>query len=284
MTAVVASARRSPARPRGAGAVLSKCLAIAAMAFRERLRDRAVIVGRVGFYFLVLLVFARLWQAVLSAEAGRSGSGAEGSWQSYVWYLAVTEWIMLSLPLLYQDIERDVRSGDIAYHLTRPLPYLASRLAQAVGDLSLRLLTLAPVGVLFARLASGGWPSEPWALLWVVPIGLLASLLMLSFHCCIGLTAFWLQDCTPVYLVWQKLAFVLGGLMLPLSIYPGWLQSIALASPFAAMLYGPGRLVLHGSGEAFSVLAQLSAWLLPMVAVVAVVQRRAARALDVNGG
>ena len=43
----------------------------------------------------------------------------------------------------------------------------------------------------------------------------------------IGLSAFWIVDTSPVYWIWQKLAFVLGGLLLPLELYPDWLRALA---------------------------------------------------------
>jgi hypothetical protein len=38
----------------------------------------------------------------------------------------------------------------------------------------------------------------------------------------IGLLDVWGQYARPVYWIWQKSLFVLGGLMLPLSLYPSW--------------------------------------------------------------
>jgi ABC-2 type transport system permease protein len=38
-------------------------------------------------------------------------------------------------------------------------------------------------------------------------------------------------------LIVQKLSFLLGGLVAPISLYPDWLFSIAKATPFGAHLY-----------------------------------------------
>lgn len=85
--------------------------------------------------------------------------------------------------------------------------------------------------------------------------------------------------------VWQKLVFVLGGLMLPLSIYPGWLQSLALATPFAAMLYGPGSLVSGNEpGLALPLALKLLGWCALAAVVMCVLERRGVRRLEVEGG
>src|SRR6185503_5609466 len=94
-------------------------------------------------------------------------------------------------------------------------------------------------------LLSGALPADLRGVLWALPIGALSAVALLSFNAMIGLCAFWLQDCSPIYWVWQKLAFLLGGLLLPLDIYPRWLRRLAEASPFSALLYGPASLVLE---------------------------------------
>jgi ABC-2 type transport system permease protein len=259
-------------------ALVPKLAAVARIAFRQGLSDRGVVLGRCGFYAALLLIFSQLWGVVLS-RAGVAGA------REMLWYLAVTEWVVLALPLTHQDIERDVRSGDVAYHLPRPLPYPGLRLAEAVGQLVSRLLVLAPVGFVLAWALAGGLPSEPAGLLVAVPLVLLSGVVGCVFHATIGVSSFWLQDASPVYWVWQKLCFVLGGLILPLSIYPGWLQAVAEWTPFAAMLYGPGRAALGVDLGAAAVTAGLLVFWGGLGALgLAVAFRRGIRVLDVNGG
>jgi len=55
----------------------------------------------------------------------------------------------------------------------------------------------------------------------------------------------------PVYLIIQKLLFLLGGLFAPVSFYPRWMAQISEASPFAAALYWPGVQALNPSAALF---------------------------------
>ncbi len=82
------------------------------------------------------------------------------------------------------------------------------------------------------------------SLLIVVPFGLAASALVTAWYLGIGLLAFWLQDVAPVYWVWQKLMFVLGGLMLPLELYPVFIQRAAAFTPFPTLLAAPASFML----------------------------------------
>ncbi len=269
---------------RGLGPLaLGKYLAIARSSFKRRLEERSVLFGRIAFYGVILMVFSKIWQIVFAAQAQAGPPGSPTAFGGYVWYLVVTEWIMLSQPSVHLDVQADIQSGDIAHQLSRPMSYVGSKLAEGLGDLALRLVVLGAAGLFFGRLFAESWP-DPARLVQAALVGLLSSLLMLLCLLCIGLFAFWMHDCMPVYMVWQKLAFVLGGLMLPLSIYPEWLRSIALASPFAAMLYGPGHLVIGGSAPVESIALQLIAWCAMATVVLLLLERRALRRLVVEGG
>jgi ABC-2 type transport system permease protein len=266
---------------------LGKYAAVASLSFRQRLEERAALYGRVIFYFIILLTYSRLWQAVFGDSGGAGSSvpiqGGQNA-ASYVWYLAVTEWIVLSQPTIWQDIEADVRSGDVAYQLSRPISYAGVRLAEACGDLGLRMLVLGASGLVFARLLSGEWPSTQGLEL-AVPVAVLASVVLLLAHLAIGLSAFWIDDCTSVYLVWQKLMFVLGGLMLPLAIYPDWFRTFASYTPFAAILFGPGRLVMEPDvWLALRLTLELPGWGALAALVVVGLERRGRRNITLHGG
>jgi ABC-2 type transport system permease protein len=254
--------------------------AFARIAARQRLRDRGAFVGRMGFYALIVFIFSRLWDVVL-AKHPIDGLGPE----HFVWYLAITEWIVLSIPLVNLDVEEDVRSGDLAYRITRPLPYPATRLAEAIGDLVVRMAVLGAFGFVLAWWITGTIPIGPLAFATLLPLGLLAAVVSLVFYVGIGLTAFWIHDTRPVYWMWQKAAFVLGGLMVPLSLYPDWLRPIAEWSPFAAILFGPARIGL-GADPAFAALVavKLLGWLVVAAALVAWTYRRGLRTVTIGGG
>jgi len=264
-----------------------KHLAIARLAARQRLQERAVLWGRVLFYFIILLVFARLWEALLGSDregATQVGSALGPRPSHYIWYLAVTEWIMLSQPLLHLDIEADIRAGVVGQTLSRPVSYVAGKLAEAWGEVAVRLVVLGVSGLLFARLLGAQWP-EPSALPLAALAGVLASVVMTLALAAIGLSALWVTDTTSVYLIWQKLCFVLGGLMLPLSIYPPWLRSIAEWSPFAALLFGPAELLRGAAPErVLGCLGQLCGWGALFALMLRALERRAMRIVMLHGG
>jgi ABC-2 type transport system permease protein len=257
-----------------------KLFFMAALAARQRLAERGLLAGRAAFYGVILFVFSRLWDAVLEDEAI---PGIER--HQLVWYLAITEWIILSIPPLHTDVEDDVRRGDLAYRLARPVAYPLAKLAEGMGDLVVRQASLAPAGLLFALLLTGRLPAAPAHMLWLLPLGLGAGVLALVIHFAIGLTSFWLHDCRPIHWVWQKATFLLGGLLLPLELYPPWLRAAAELSPVPAMLHGPGSVALGlDAPEIALVLARQLLWLCVALVGLAWLFRRGVARLEIGGG
>lgn len=255
-------------------------VAVAVTALRQSLSERATVLGRVLLYAMLLLIFSQLWEVVRAR-----GGVDEARASDMLWYLAATEWIVLSLPLMHLEIEADIRNGDVATRLPRPMSYLGARLAEAAGAWILRASTLGLAGVVMAFLFSGGWPSDPRGLALVLTLGVLGSILGVLWIAMIGLAAFWIYDSSPLYWVWQKFAFIFGGLMLPLEFYPEWLQDIATWTPFAPMMHGPAQMVFGPDLEvASAVLIRLVVWIALSACLLAWTYRRALRALDVGGG
>jgi ABC-2 type transport system permease protein len=110
-------------------------------------------------------------------------------------------------------------------------------------------------------------------------------MVLAELYVALGLLSFWLTDATPLYWVLGKLLFILGGLMLPLELYPRWLQLVAACTPFPSLLAGPASFVLSGSGLGLLSLAvHLLFWAAALFGLVELLFWRATRALQLSGG
>jgi ABC-2 type transport system permease protein len=259
--------------------VLSKYVAFARISATHGRYDRTELYGRVAFFVVILGVFSSLWRATREA-----GLAIAADPKSLVWYLASTEWILLSAPLMHVDVQEALRRGDVAYQVGRPVSYVGATFAQGLGAVGSRSPLLAATAFLCAFAFTGWVP--PWSsLAAVVLFGTIAIGLLTAFHLAIGLVAFWIGEVTPVFWVWQKLLFVFGGLMLPIRLYPPIMQRLAALTPFPDILAGPASFVLDGEAVAADVLVvRLAMWCVATTAIVQWMYARARRALTVNGG
>jgi ABC-2 type transport system permease protein len=102
----------------------------------------------------------------------------------------------------------------------------------------------------------------------------------------LNLVAFWLVEIQGLVLLYVLVSGLLGGNLVPVQLFPGWLQAVAYATPFPAMMQSPIDLVTGqatGAGAAREVAAQL-AWAVAMLILGRVVLSRATRRLVVQGG
>jgi len=122
-----------------------------------------------------------------------------------------------------------------------------------------------------------------WPLALVAVLG--AWVLNFCMQGLIGLAAFISEEVAPYEWIYQKFAFIFGGLLIPLDFYPDWLQTIAHALPFPSMLYGPARLFVNADIDLFaSVLLQQAIWIFVLGVVLAIAYRRGLAYITVNGG
>ena len=207
-----------------------------AYSVRYNASNQKEIVIRSLFFMAILYIFSKLWAATTFSD--------QLLHSKMLWYLQFTEIIILSIPAIQVDIENDIRSGDIVYHLLKPVTYLWLKIADAVGAFLFRFLILSIVGAPFCFYLSNYLP--PLHTLFITSfLAALAGLVFILFHITIGLTAIRLEDSSPVYWIWQRSSFLFGGMLLPLSYYPWYLQYISYVLPFAALLYAPARLMLY---------------------------------------
>ena len=258
---------------------MSKYIAFARLGFRQARAEPGELLGRALFFVLILGVFTSIWRAV--AESGVSAARPPAE---MLWYLAMTEWILMSAPSIHIQIEDDIRRGDVAYQIARPASWLGARLAHGLGALAVR----APVMLVIACAAAwslAGPPRRPLGLGAAIAFGLVAAMVVTVFDAAIGVAAFWLGDVAPAYWIWQKLLFVLGGLLLPLQFYPALFVRIARLTPFPALLAGPASLA---TGEPLMPVAMLAPtlalWALAGWLIARAAFGRAVRRLQVNGG
>ena len=257
----------------------SKYVAFARVATALARRDRGELYGRVLFFAVILGVFSSLWRAV--AEAGMPIAADP---KLLVWYLATTEWIILSAPPVHAELQESIRRGDVVCRIGRPVSYLGAAFAEALGLLAVRAPLLAATAWACA-FAFTGWMPPLVPLAWTLPFGFAAAALIAAMYLWIGVLAFWLEDVSPVFWVVQKLQFVFGGLMLPIQLYPHAMQVAAAWTPFPAMLAKPASFVLRQSGAGWPALAvEQSAWGGAIALALWWAFRRARATLTINGG
>lgn len=250
------------------------------MSFIRGVRNYAALAGLSLLFMTCLIIFACLWKIAVVKSAATALAP-----DRLLWYIAFNQWVLFSIPEIYLEMEDDLRSGRFAYLLPRPVSYLGAKFCEGAGMLLLNLSALGLVTFLFTWFWTGSLPCHPLSLCPVFLAGILAGLVALLFQMAIGLTSFWIQEVGPCYWIWEKLLYVLGGLILPLSIYPGWLQKLAGWTPFPALLGNRSILAFDFRLESyFSLFFQLCLWAGFGAVLLLCLFHKGLRSLTIEGG
>ena len=259
---------------------INKYLKIAEISLTNRLAYLSDHLASSLFLLLILFIFAQLWQTIL-----QNGQIAGFNKVQMLWYMVFTEVIVLSTPSTHRAINQEVKSGDIAYKLTRPYSYPLYYFFSHCGEFVVRFITNLAIGGTFAYLMMG--PIEiQWQFLGWWMLGLfLAVTIMFLLYFALALLAFWLEDNTPFLWIFSKMTFIFGGLFVPVEAYPEALRLISYILPLRYGVSAPARLAISFDHQFFrQMLTGQVIWVVLLSTIVATMYRKGVKRINVNGG
>ncbi|HKP52335.1 MAG TPA: ABC-2 family transporter protein [Chloroflexia bacterium] len=235
------------------------------------------------FLVLIIFIFVQLWSATYTV-LGTSQIGVY-SLPQMVWYFAFAEAIIMSAPMLRRKVDEDVKSGDLAYRLSKPYNYMLYLASDYAGEWIARFVLNLAVASALALLLVGPITFTVWGV--ASALVLLVGAVVLDFlgAAIVSLLAFWIEDTMPFNLIYRRLTMLLGGMMIPLDVFPEPLSSIARALPFSYIVYGPSRQWVSPTESFFvEVLPRLAISIVVAGSIVFLMFRAGQRNVTVNGG
>ena len=231
---------------------------------------------------LFLFIFMQLWSATYRSSGQTTLAGL--TLRDTLWYLMMAETIVLSKPRLSRSIATAVKDGSIAYLLNKPYNFLLYQASIGLGDSLMHLV----FNLLFGGAITWwmvGPPPSAWGWPMVLAALVLGWLIDFCFMALIGLAAFVAEEVNAFEWIYQKILFILGGMLIPLDFFPDWLRQAAQALPFAATIYGPAKLFIQPGWDRFAglMLTQVF-WLALLGSLVFYLYSRSVRWLTINGG
>lgn len=261
--------------------VLKKYLVIIKVSIANALTYRSNIFSRFCFYSLFIYIFMNLWQAIYK-EGGVSGY----THVQIVWYLVLTEFISFACRTnVHSAISDDVKSGSISYQIARPIHYIFFQFANSLGQLITNAIIFGGFAFVLGFVLVGKLPTFT---VLEIPILLfsitLSAIINYFFLMLIGISAFVVEDNFAMYLIYQKLGFMLG-MFMPVEFLPEWLQPMAKAMPFSYIYWAPAKLFVNYSAEvAGEVIPGQLMWVVASIVLVLIFYNRGQKRLQVNGG
>ncbi|MDP9348428.1 MAG: ABC-2 family transporter protein [Gemmatimonadota bacterium] len=252
----------------------------------ESLAFRTRFVVGIPSYFMFVAVHFFIWRAVYAASPQPEIAGYDLG--QILTYMAVA-WMIRSFYFSRVDheIAEDVRQGNVVRHLLRPVDYQAARMAEAFGESAFRLLALTLPSAVLVYLFFPVAPPAGWAAAGAFAASLLLSfVLFFELSYLAGLSAAFTENAAGLLRAKAAAVELLSGLLVPLSFFPPWAETLLEWLPFRAIADVPLNLYLgrYAGEEVLLMLALQAAWALGLYLVGRWMWDVVVRRLTIQGG
>jgi len=234
--------------------------------------------------FLQMLVFRQVWIALY---AGREAHAGVTLAQAVTYQLVNVIVVRLFSTWVLWSANHRIRTGDIVFHITRPMYYGHMMLFEFVGQAVTKLVTTSlPMFVVTCLLFRPALPSS--ASVWLsfgVSLGL-GFLTAFYVDYILSLIGFWTTELGGLFWAKDSIISILGGTYLPLWIYPPVLRQILAFLPFQGVSYTPVAILVGqiGLGQVPRAFAVQIVWLAILAAASRRLYASAMIKLAVQGG
>ncbi len=196
-------------------------------------------------YFLFVSVHFFIWSAVF---AGRGPAETVNGFTlaEMITYVSIG-WICRSLYHSNIDVEVDdlVRTGQISIYLLRPVNFQLMEITHAAGESLFRLLFFTlPISIIIFLVFPVGLPANfSSGVLFIIATGF-SFLILASLNFLVGMLAFSFKSIEGVMRAKYYMVQLFSGLLLPLTFFPDWFESVLEFLPFKLIAYVPLQIYL----------------------------------------
>ena len=235
-------------------------------------------------------VFGYLRAYILVAVVAAGGGGSVRGWDeaTFVTFAFITQSLLAGTGAFGEpELAERIRSGEVVVDLYRPVDiqvwWLASWIGRSTYTFVARGLPPTLLGAIAFDLV---WPDDVGTWIGFLVSVVLASIVGFGLRFVVNLTAFWLLDNRGLDQLVTLVLTVLGGLLVPVVLFPSWLESVARTLPFAAMVQLPAEVFMnrHHGADLIAVLGVQVAWVGALLLAGRSLLAAATRKVVIQGG
>ncbi len=250
-----------------------------ALSWQEFLAHRLNFVLHAVIVLVASILYLFLWKSLYLHQS----SVGDFSQKQLLTYLAGALFFngIVSFGAAGDKVDRAINRGDLNRYLTQPLSALSHWLLTDVARHIWRtMFLLFTLGILMVSFRPYLLPPVDLAhLLLTIGTVILAYGCVYHLMVPIAMASFWITDSWSIRFGFRILAEYATGAFIPLTFFPGWLQTICFALPFKFLSYIPMQIYLGRltPAQITSELTQAVIWLVALVLLTRFVWYRGLR-------
>ncbi|MGH1352347.1 MAG: ABC transporter permease [Methyloligellaceae bacterium] len=223
----------------------SNYISLTIIGLHQSWQEKALISLQLITYAVLILIFSSIFLVTPFEELPASFAINA---TVMIWYIIMTELVTLSGGSHnFHDMREDIKAGNFSSGLQRPKSYLFIKILNITGANIVRVAIFflfgIAMGVYFTKSFPYDWVQIPFLFTSLY----LAAMIYSTMFCVLGLVEVWGPYSKPVMWIFQKFTFLFGGLILPLKLYPEWLQKLVWFTPFPSVFNIPGKIIFKPS-------------------------------------
>lgn len=255
-----------------------------------RVRFLMMLAYRTNYYSGILIytinigAYYFLWSAIYGGKENIQGLSV-GQMTTYV----AVAWMARAFYFnnIDREIAMEIREGRVAVELIRPYSYLGMKVMQGLGEGIFRFIFFSIPGMVIVTLLFSltiTVNGQTW--LYFLLSLVFSFIINTQINLLTGMMTFFLFNNDGLMHAKRVIIDLFSGLLLPISFYPLWAQTIMQFFPFQAISYIPSMIFSEGiQGEAVrSALLFQIIWCIVLILPITVMWNMAKKRLVVQGG
>lgn len=223
------------------------------------------------------VIYLVVWSTIAEQQGGQVGGLTAGEFAAY--YIVWTFVRTMNVVFTPYGWEWRIREGQLSGQLLRPLHPIHYDLAGFAGGKLPWLVYYLPIAVVLTLVFDPTFDVRG-AEVAAFSIAIWGAYLIRSFNqTALGLVCFWTTRVGALFSLYIVLELLLSGRLVPLTLMPDWVQTVAWLLPFRWTFYFPIETLVGelSDAELLAGLGMQLLWTLVGIAIFSLVWRRAIR-------
>ncbi len=223
------------------------------------------------------VIYLVVWSTIADESGGTVGGLTAGELAAY--YIVWTLVRNMNLVFTPYGWEWRIREGRLSGQLLRPLHPIHYDIAEFAGGKFVWVLFYLPIAVVLTLVFHPTFDIRPLEVA-VFGVAIWGAYLIRTFNqTALGLICFWTTRVGALFQLYIALELLLSGRLVPLTLMPEWVQTIAWFLPFRWTFYFPIQTLVGdlSNEELLGGLAMQVFWIVVGIGVFSFVWRRAIR-------
>jgi ABC-2 type transport system permease protein len=223
------------------------------------------------------VIYLVVWSTIADESGGTVGGLTAGQLAAY--YIVWTLVRNMNIVFTPYGWEWRIREGELSGQLLRPIHPIHYDIAGFAGSKVVWVLFYLPIAVVLTLAFDPTFDVRP-AEVAVFVVAIWGAYLIRTFNqSALGLVTFWTTRVGALFQLYIVLELMLSGRLVPLTIFPDWVQTVAWFLPFRWTFYFPIQTIVGdlSNAELLAGLGMQVFWILAGIALFSAVWRRAIR-------